>query len=127
MKRQFFARLPSACICFTVITLAVSLINPQSRSLPVFCIQLFCVILGCQAADWLLSFVRFKSRLRYCLAEAALLYADTLAAALLLGWSSPEPLSIAVFTLVFSAAYASVFWYLQYRQKLLADEINRML
>lgn len=127
MKHLLFTRLPSACISFTIIMLAASLINLFHSSFFVFPIQLFCIILGCQAIDWLLSYVHFKSYLRYCLTESAILYAGALTAALLLDWISWKPASIGFFTLIFLAADVFLFWYFKRRQKLLAEEINQLL
>ncbi len=127
MKYLLLTRLPSACISFTIIMLATSLINLFHASFFVFPIQLFCIILGCQVIDWLLSYVHFKSYLQYCLAESAILYTGTLTAALLLDWISWKPTSIIFFTLIFLAADVFLFWYFKRRQKLLADEINQLL
>ena len=127
MKHLLFTRLPSTCISFTIIILAASLINLFHSSFFAFPIQLFCIILGCQAIDWLLSYVPFKSYLQYCLTESAILYAGTLTAALLLDWISWKPASIVFFTLIFLVASSFLFWYFKRRQKLLADEINHLL
>lgn len=128
MKNLLFIRIPSACICFTLITLATVFINLLSGS-PVssFPLILFGWIIACQIIDWMLSFINFKSWFRYCITESFFLYAGSLTVALLFDWMPLKAESFISFTLIFIIVDAFIFWYFRRRQKLLAEEINAML
>ena len=128
MKNLFFVRIPSTCICFTLIILATALNNLfYGAEVPLFPIVLFVWILVCQAIDWLFSFINFKSWLQYCLTESIVLYAGSLAVALLFHWISFSAYHLVSFTVIFSIVDIAVFRYFKHRQKLLAEEINEML
>lgn len=128
MKQFLFARIPSICICFTVIMLSSLAVNLLS-GWPVspFPFQVLGWIVACQGIDWLLSFLNFKSWLHYCVVEAAILYAVSLPVALLFRWASCTFPSIAAYSLIFLAVYFFLTWYFRRRQQLLAQELNQLL
>lgn len=128
MRDIILNRIPSACICYTLIILANTVINlfrfENASSYPV---MLFLWIIGCQIIDWVLSFLDFKSWLWYCLTESVILYGSSLAVALLFRWIDVQAADLASFTLIFLAADILVFWYFRRRQQLLAAEINSLI
>lgn len=128
MKNLLFVRIPSACICFTIIILAGTLSNlfNGTKAWP-FPLYLFGWILVCEGIDWLISLIDFKSWLWYCVTESLILYVVSLAVALMLHWISWEPVSVLIFTLIFGVADSFIFWYFWRRGKLLAEEINTLL
>lgn len=128
MKHLFWNRIPSVCVCFTLIMLASFFVNMMYGVEPsVFPLAVFGWILVCQVIDWLVSFINFKSWLGYCLTESLILYAASFVAGVVLRWFTLEPAGILVFTAIFAVVDALVFWYFRYRQKLVADEINAYL
>lgn len=129
MKNLFSVRIPSICICFTLITLANALLNLfyGNTSLSLFSLELFGWIVICQVIDWLLGHIDFKSWLAYCLTESTILYLGTLAVSLLFHWFAPNIRNFISFTLIFLVVDSFIFWYFKRRQELLAKEINGML
>lgn len=128
MKNLLFVRIPSTCICFTLITLATVSINLLSGS-PVsdFPLILFGWIIVCQIIDWMLSFINFKNWLHYCITESVFLYAGSLTVALLFNWMTLQAVSLITFTFIFIVVDIFIFWYFRHRQKMLAEEINSLL
>lgn len=128
MKHLFWNRIPSICICFTLIVLSSFLVNTvygvETSSFPVV---MFVWILICQVIDWLVSFINFKSWWGYCLTESLILYAASFAVGVVLRWFALESAGILTFTAIFVVVDMLVFWYFRYRQKLVADEINAYL
>lgn len=128
MKNLFFIRIPSTCICFTLIILATLLNNLfYGADIPLFPLILFGWLIICQTIDWLLSFVNFKNYLQYCLTESIIFYIGSLSIAYLFNWISFTSRNLISFTLIFLIVDIFIFWYFKYRQKLLAEEINAML
>lgn len=127
MKQLLSVRIPSVCICYTVITLAMALSGVLSGASPWFPLALFGWLVACQVVDMLLCLIPFKSWLQYWLTESAVLYALSLAVFLLSGWMALRAGNVALFTLIFAAADVAVFWYFRRRQQLQAQEINDLL
>ena len=128
MKRLFWNRIPSVCICFTLIVLCSVVVNMaygvQTSGFPVV---MFGWILICQVIDWLISFINFKSWWRYWLTGSMILYMASFAGGAVLRWFVLEPAGILTFTAIFLVVDALIFWYFHYRQKLVAEEINAYL
>lgn len=128
MKHLFWNRIPSVCICFTLIILCSVVVNMaygvQTSGFPVV---MFGWILVCQVIDWLISFINFKSWWRYWLTESMILYMASFAVGVVLRWFVLEPAGILTFTVIFLVVDALIFWYFHYRQKLVAEEINAYL
>lgn len=128
MKHLFWSRIPSVCICFTLIILCSVVVNMaygvQTSGFPVV---MFGWILICQVIDWLISFINFKSWWRYWLTESMILYMASFAVGVVLRWFVLEPAGILTFTVIFLVVDALIFWYFHYRQKLVAEEINAYL
>lgn len=128
MKHLFWNRIPSVCICFTLIILCSVVVNMaygvQTSGFPVV---MFGWILICQVIDWLISFINFKSWWRYWLTESMILYMASFAVGVVLRWFVLEPAGILTFTVIFLVVDALIFWYFHYRQKLVAEEINAYL
>lgn len=128
MKRFLFSRIPSICICFTGIMLSSLVVNLLSGwPISPFPFQVLGWLVACQGIDWLLSYLDFKSRLHYCLVEAAILYAISLPVALVFHWASCTVPSIVAYSLIFLAVYGFLCWYFRRRQQLLAQELNQLL
>lgn len=128
MKHLFWNRIPSVCICFTLIILSSVLVNVvYGVETSVFPIVVFGWIVICQAIDWLISFLNFKSWWTYCLTESLILYTASFAVGTSLHWFALEPAGILTFTAIFMVVDALLFWYFRYRQKLMVDEINMYL
>lgn len=128
MRDIILNRIPSACICYTLIILANTVINLfRFENTSFYPVMLFVWIIGCQVVDWALSFVEFKSWLQYCLTESITLYIGSLAVALMFRWIDVQAADFASFTLIFLVTDIFIFWYFRHRQKLLAAEINALL
>lgn len=128
MKHLLWNRIPSVCICFTLIILSSVLVNVvYGVETSVFPIVVFGWIVICQAIDWLISFLNFKSWWTYCLTESLILYTASFAVGTALHWFALEPAGILTFTAIFMVVDVLLFWYFRYRQKLMADEINMYL
>lgn len=128
MKHLFWNRIPSVCLCFTLIILCSVVVNMaygvQTSGFPVV---MFGWILICQVIDWLISFINFKRWWRYWLTESMILYMASFAVGAVLRWFVLEPVGILTFTVIFLVVDALIFWYFHYRQKLVAEEINAYL
>ena len=128
MKHLLWNRIPSTCICFTLIILSSFLVNTAyDTETSRFPIVMFGWILVCQVIDWAVSFINFKSWLRYCLTESLILYAASFVVGATLRWFALEAEAILTFTVIFVVVDVLIFWYFRYRQKLVSDEINSYL
>lgn len=128
MKNLFFIRIPSTCICFTLIILVTLLNNLlYDADVPLFPLTLLGWIIICQIIDWLFSFINFKNYLQYCVTESIVLYISSLAIAYLFKWISFTLRNLISFTIIFLIVDILIFWYFKHHQKLLAEEINAML
>ncbi len=128
MKDFLFTRIPSLCICFTLITLTSALIDmlrgaPSGAALPI----LFLWLAACQLVDILLGKINFKKWMHYCLAESALLYLLSLLFFRLLYWDSFSLQRLLSFTAIFLVTDIFIFWYFHKRRQLQAAEINALL
>lgn len=128
MKDFLFTRIPSLCICFTLITLTSALIDmlrgaPSGAALPI----LFLWLAACQLVDILLGKINFKKWMHYCLAESALLYLLSLLFFRLLYWESFSLQRLLSFTAIFLVTDIFIFWYFRKRRQLQAAEINALL
>ncbi len=128
MKHLFWNRIPSVCICFTLIILCSVVVNmAYGVQISGFPVVMFGWILICQVIDWLISFINFKSWWRYWLTESMILYMASFAVGVVLRWFVLELAGILTFTVIFLVVDALIFWYFHYRQKLVAEEINAYL
>lgn len=128
MKNLFFIRIPSTCICFTLIILVTLLNNLlYGADVSLFPLTLLGWIIICQTIDWLFSFINFKNYLQYCVTESIVLYISSLIIAYLFRWISFTIRNLISFTIIFLIVDILIFWYFKHRQKLLAEEINAML
>jgi len=128
MKNFLFVRIPSICICFTLITLAdviTSLLFGNNTS--PYVLVLFLWLILCQVIDWLISKVDFQSWIHYCLTESMVLYLSSLAVFGILFWHGITLHQFILFTVIFLIVDIFIFSYFRKRQQLQADEINELL
>ncbi len=130
MKEIFNIRIPSLCICFTLVVLLDLLYSSLfcegfAGAKGFFLIFLLCVL--CQLADLAVSRLNFRRWLHYCLAESALFYVLCLAFCALVFWNGLTLQQVASFSAVFLLVDISVFFYFRKRQQLTAEEINDLL
>lgn len=128
MKNLLFVRIPSTCICFTLITLAdatLSLLRGGDASL--YLPVLFLWLAACQVIDHFLCKIPFKKWSQYCITESAVLYLLSLfvfGSFFRNGFSASFLIS---FTLIFLITDIGVFWYFHKRQEIQAMEINDLI
>lgn len=128
MKNFLFVRIPSICICFTLITLAdviTSLLFGNNTS--PYVLVLFLWLILCQVIDCLISKVDFQSWIHYCLTESMVLYLSSLAVFGILFWHGITLHQFILFTVIFLIVDIFIFSYFRKRQQLQADEINELL
>lgn len=128
MKNLLFVRIPSLCICFTLITLTdvlLGIIRGDRTSLYIPILFLWLIL--CQAIDFFVSKIDFHKWLHYCIAESLILYFVSLAFWRIFFWSSLTGGQLLYFTVIFLITDIFVFSYFRKRQKIQADEINALL
>lgn len=128
MKNLLLFRIPSICICFTLIVLANTVLdflygNEVSLFLPV----LFFWLTACQVIDQLFCYVNFKKWSHLCITESAVLYVLSLLVFRLLFKTGSSVSSFVSFTVIFLVADIAIFWYFRKRQQIQAAEINKLL
>ena len=75
MKNLLFFRIPSVCICFTLIIIGdavVSLLWGSGGS--AFLLVLFGWLIACQVVDLVVSKIEFRKWSHYCVTESVILY-----------------------------------------------------
>lgn len=128
MKNLLFVRIPSICICFTLITLGdviFSLLSGYNAS--PYPLVLFLWLAACQVIDQLMGKINFQKWSRYCITESVLLYVLSLLFCLLFLWGGFALSSFIVFTVIFLITDICVFWYFHKRQQIQADQINELI
>lgn len=126
MKHLILQRIPSICICFTVITLANTVLAYGKGWSQGNLLILFIWLAVCQGVDALWSRIDFKKWSHYCISESGLLY--ILSLAFFAGLNGKVTAAwLGRFTGVFLLTAFCVFWYFRRRGKLQAEEINRLL
>lgn len=128
MKNLLLNRIPSICICFTIVILAGILCNwifGEAQS--VYPLFLFGWLTICQGIDWLISRIDFRNWMAYCLTESIVLYIVSFAAGLGLKWMNFTWDSVIAFTVIFLVVDGFIFWYFRRRQEILAEEINELI
>lgn len=128
MKNLLLIRIPSICICFTLIVLANAVLNLlHGNEVSPFLPVLFLWLAACQVIDQLLCYVNFKKWSHYCITESIILYMLSLLVFRLFFRIGSSVSSFVSFTVIFLAADIAVFWYFRKRQQIQAEEINRLL
>lgn len=128
MKNLILTRIPSICICFTLIILAdviTELIFGNHASPYVLILFLWLVL--CQVIDCLISKIDFQSWIHYCLTESLVLYLSSLAVYGALIWHGISLRQFLLFSVIFLIVDIFIFSYFRKRQKLQADEINALI
>ncbi|MBD5506369.1 MAG: hypothetical protein HDR09_22090 [Lachnospiraceae bacterium] len=128
MKNLLFTRIPSICICFTLIVIGNWGLNllwggDVSFFLPV----LFVWLVACQLIDLIISKVEFRKWSHYCITESAVLYLLSLFVYRLFIWDSMDIFTLVSFTVIFLVTDGFVFWYFHKRQEIQAEEINQLI
>lgn len=128
MKNLLLIRIPSICICFTLITLTDTVLGLLSgKNVSLYLPILLLWLAACQLIDHLFGNIPFKKWSHYCIAESITLYLLSLFVFGLFfqnGFSASFLLS---FTLIFLVADVCIFWYFYKRQEIQAEEINELL
>ena len=128
MKNLLFTRIPSICICFTLIVIGdwgLNLLWGDGVSL--FLPVLFVWLAACQFIDLIISKVEFRKWSHYCITESAVLYLLSLFVYRLFIWDSMDILTLVSFTVIFLVTDGFVFWYFHRRQEIQAEEINQLI
>ncbi|MBD5515567.1 MAG: hypothetical protein HDR06_13250 [Lachnospiraceae bacterium] len=128
MKNLLFTRIPSICICFTLIVIGNWGLNllwggDVSLFLPV----LFVWLVACQFIDLIISKIEFRKWSHYCITESAVLYLLSLFVFRLFIWDSMDIPGLVSFTVIFLVTDGFVFWYFHRRQEMQAKEINQLI
>ena len=128
MKNLLFTRIPSICICFTLIVIGNWGLNllwggDVSLFLPV----LFVWLVACQFIDLIISKIEFRKWSHYCITESAVLYLLSLFVFRLFIWDSMDISGLVSFTVIFLVTDGFVFWYFHRRQEMQAKEINQLI
>lgn len=105
MKNFLTVRVPSTCICFTLLLLANAALNLLSgidtEGYDFTVLVLFLIILLCQGVDIALDHVEFRTWRQYCITESLILYVVNLAVFRIIFWHSFSARQLIIFTLIF--------------------------
>ena len=130
MKQILNTRIPSLCICFTLVILLNLLYTgffhgglSQAKG-PLL---LFLLCLLCQLVDEAVSRINFRKWLHYCIAESAVLYVVCLVFCAVFFWKGVSLRQAAAFSAFFFLIDSAVFFYFRKRQQLNVQEINALL
>lgn len=131
MNKLVSVRVPSICICFTLITIANSALQVlYSRGLDGYTasvLYLFLWLIICQLIDAVVCRIEFRKWSHYCLTESLILYLATLVFCRIFYWNSLTLRQLAAYTAVFLLVDISIFTYFRKRQDMRAEEINELL
>lgn len=131
MKNFLTVRVPSVCICFTLLLLANAVLNLLSsigtEGYDFTVLVLFLIILLCQAVDIALDHVEFRTWRQYCITESLILYVVTLTMSRIFFWPSFSARQLIIFTAIFLLIVTAVFSYFRKLQRMQADEINALI
>lgn len=128
MRKLLFVRIPSICICFTLITLGNVILDLLcGRNVSLFLPVLFVWLAACQLIDQLFGYVDFKKWSHYCITESVVLYLLSLLVFRLFFWDGFSFSALISFTIIFLITDVCVFWYFYRRQQIQAEEINSLI
>ena len=131
MKDIISIRIPSICICFTLVTVANSALNLLHRGgtdmYAVSILLIFVWLVLCQLIDAAICRIDFKKWIHYCITESLILYLATLVFCRVFYWHSFTVRQLIMYTVVFAFVDIFIFSYFRKRQEMRADEINRLL
>lgn len=131
MKNFLTVRVPSVCICFTLLLLANAVLNLLggigTEGYDFTVLVLFLIILLCQAVDIALDHVEFRTWRQYCITESLILYVVTLTMSRIFFWPSFSARQLIIFTTIFLLIVTAVFSYFRKLQRMQADEINALI
>lgn len=128
MKNILFTRIPSICICFTLIVVVNWALNLLwGNEVSPFLMILFVWLIACQVIDLLVSKIEFRKWSHYCIAESAVLYLLSLLFYRLFMWDSMDVPILVSFSVIFLATDGFIFWYFRKRQEIQAKEINELI
>lgn len=131
MKNFLAVRIPSVCICFTLLLLANSALNllcgNDTKGYDYTVLILFLIILLCQAVDIALERVEFRTWRQYCITESLILYVVTLVISRIFFWPSFSVRQLITFTLIFLFIVTAVFSYFRKLHTIQAEEINALI
>ena len=131
MKDIISIRIPSICICFTLVTVANSALNLlHSGGTDMYAVSILLIFVWlvlCQLIDAAICRIDFKKWIHYCITESLILYLATLVFCRVFYWHSFTVRQLIMYTVVFAFFYILIFCYLRKSQEMRADEINRLL
>lgn len=131
MKNIISIRIPSICICFTLVTIANSALNIlNSKGTDMYSVSIlliFAWLVLCQLIDAAICRIDFKKWIHYCITESLILYLATLVFCRIFYWHSFTVRQLIMYTVVFAFVDIFIFSYFRKRQEMRADEINRLL
>lgn len=128
MKNILFTRIPSICICFTLLVVVNWALNLLwGNEVSPFLMILFVWLIACQVIDLLVSKIEFRKWSHYCIAESAVLYLLSLLFYRLFMWDSMDVPILVSFSVIFLATDGFIFWYFRKRQEIQAKEINELI
>ena len=129
MKDIISIRIPSICICFTLVTVANSALNLlHSGGTDMYAVSILLIFVWlvlCQLIDAAICRIDFKKWIHYCITESLILYLATLVFCFY--WHSFTVRQLIMYTVVFAFVDIFIFSYFRKRQEMRADEINRLL
>ena len=131
MKDIISIRIPSICICFTLVTVANSALNLlHSGGTDMYAISILLIFVWlvlCQLIDAAICRIDFKKWIHYCITESLILYLATLVFCRVFYWHYFTVRQLIMYTVVFAFVDIFIFSYFRKRQEMRADEINRLL
>ena len=129
MKDIISIRIPSICICFTLVTVANSALNllhsGGTDMYSVSILLIFVWLVLCQLIDAAICRIDFKKWIHYCITESLILYLATLVFCRVFYWHSFTVRQLIMYTVVFAFFYIFKFYYLRKRKEMRAGEKNR--
>lgn len=128
MKNLLWNRIPSICICFTLIVLANwGLDLLWGYEVSPFLLVLFVWLVACQFIDTLISRIEFRKWSHHCIAESVVLYLLSLFVSRMFFWKGMDVSIFVSFTVIFLITDGFIFWYFRKRQEIQAEEINELI
>lgn len=130
MKDIISIRIPSICICFTLVTVANSALNLlHSGGTDVYAVSILLIFVWlvlCQLIDAAICRIDFKMDplLHHGIPHP---YLATLVFCRVFYWHSFTVRQLIMYTVVFAFVDIFIFSYFRKRQEMRADEINRLL
>ena len=113
MKDIISIRIPSICICFTLVTVANSALNLlHSGGTDMYAISILLIFVWlvlCQLIDAAICRIDFKKWIHYCITESLILYLATLVFCRVFYWHSFTVRQLIMYTVVFAFVDISSF------------------